>query len=72
MADEVGRVLNNITPAVLSALVVAGMFSSGQNLVLDARALGFGAAAVAVVAKAPPLVVIIAAAGTTAAARAIT
>lgn len=70
--DVAERVLNNITPAVLSALVVAGMFSSGQTLVVDERAVGFVAAVAAVIAKLPPLVVIVAAAGATAVLRALT
>ena len=70
LPDRATRVLNNITPAVLSALVVAGMFSSDQDLVLDERAFGFVAAGAAVVAKLPPLAVIVVAAGATAAARA--
>jgi branched-subunit amino acid transport protein len=69
--DSASRVLNNITPAVLSALIVAGMFSSGRSLVLDERAFGFAAAAVGALLKAPPLVVIVLAAGATAAARAL-
>ena len=69
--EPASRVLNNITPAVLSALVVAGMFSSGRELLLDERAFGFAAAGVAVMVRLPPLAVIIAAAGATAAARAV-
>jgi branched-subunit amino acid transport protein len=65
------KVLNNITPAVLSALVVAGMFTTERDLVLDERALGFVAAGIAVIAKLPPLVVIVVAAAATAAARAV-
>jgi branched-subunit amino acid transport protein len=70
--DGVTKVLNNIAPAVLSALIVTGMFATGRSLVLDERAFGFGAAALAVFAKLPPLVVIVAAAAATAAARAAT
>jgi branched-subunit amino acid transport protein len=66
------RVLNNIAPGVLSALIVTGMFASGRSLVLDERAIGFVAAALAVMAKLPPLVVIVAVAAATAAARALT
>ena len=69
--DTAERVLNNITPAVLAALVVAGMFTSERSLVVDERAVGFAAALIAVIAKAPPLVVIVVAAGVTAAARAM-
>ena len=69
--DVADRVLKNITPAVLSALVVAGMFSSERNLVLDERTFGFVGAGAAVLMKLPPLLVIVAAAGATAAARAV-
>jgi branched-subunit amino acid transport protein len=69
--ETASRILNNIAPAVLSALVVTGMFTSGRSLVVDERALGFVAAGAAVVAKLPPLAVIVVAAGTTAAARAL-
>lgn len=69
--DVAERVLNNITPAVLSALVVAGMFSSARTLVVDERAFGFLAAGAAVIAKLPPLVVIVVAAAATAAVRAL-
>jgi branched-subunit amino acid transport protein len=69
--ETAGKILNNIAPPVLSALVAAGMFSTEQDLVLDERAFGFVAAGLAVVAKLPPLVVIVVAAGATAAARAI-
>jgi branched-subunit amino acid transport protein len=69
--DAAAKVLNNIAPAVLSALVVAGMFSSERELVVDERAFGFAGAAIAVIAKLPPLVVIVTAAGATAAARAL-
>ena len=70
LSDPASKILNNITPAVLSALVVAGMFSTEQELVVDERAFGFAAAVIAVVAKVPPLGVIVVAAGATAAARA--
>jgi len=66
------KVLNNITPAVLGALVVAGMFTSGRDLVLDERFFGFVAAGAALIGKVPPLAVIVVAAGATALARALT
>jgi branched-subunit amino acid transport protein len=69
--ETASRVLNNITPAVLSALIFAGMFSSGRMLVLDERAFGFFAAVGAASAKLPPLAVIVAAAAATAVARAL-
>ncbi len=71
ISNTAAKVLNNITPAVLSALVVTGMFSSGKAVVVDERALGFAAAVLALIAELPPLVVIAVAAGATAAARAL-
>ena len=68
--EDASKILNNIAPAVLSALVVAGMFTTERELVLDERAFGFVAAGVAVIVKLPPLAVIVVAAAATAAARA--
>ncbi|HEV1998453.1 MAG TPA: AzlD domain-containing protein [Candidatus Dormibacteraeota bacterium] len=52
--------------ALLAALIATQTFSSGRSLTLDARAVGLGVAAVAVVLRAPFLVVVAAAAITTA------
>jgi branched-subunit amino acid transport protein len=65
------RCLALIPAALISALVVKDTFSTGQDLVLDARALGVGVAAVAAWRRAPLLVVIILGAGVTALARAL-
>ena len=63
------RSLPYVTPAVLAGLVVTATFASGRDLVLDERALGLGAAAVAVALRAPTLLVVVVAAAVTALAR---
>jgi branched-subunit amino acid transport protein len=67
----VDRCLALIPPAMLAALIVANTFSSGQDLVLDARAVGVGAAALMVWRRAPVIVVIVGAAAVTALVRAL-
>ncbi|MDQ1007934.1 branched-subunit amino acid transport protein AzlD [Streptomyces sp. V4I23] len=57
--------------ALLAALTAQQTFSVGDTLVLDARAAGLGAAAVALVLRAPFLVVVGAAVAVTAGARAL-
>jgi branched-subunit amino acid transport protein len=58
-----------LAPAVLAALVATGVLASGQELVLDARIIGVGAAMVALLLRAPILVVVVVAAAATAVAR---
>jgi branched chain amino acid efflux pump len=60
------RVIALLAPALLAALVVLGTFTTGRTLVLDPRAAGLAAAAVALLARAPLLVAILAAAVVTA------
>jgi branched-subunit amino acid transport protein len=60
-----------LAPALLAALVAIGTFAQGQHLVIDARVLGVGAAAVAVRFRAPVLLVVVLAAAVTAGARAL-
>ncbi|GHH37612.1 AzlD domain-containing protein [Streptomyces candidus] len=55
--------------ALLAALTAQQTFATGQHLVLDARAAGLVAAAVALVLRAPFLVVVGAAVAVTAGAR---
>lgn len=55
-----------LAPALLAALVVTQTLSSGRHLVLDARAAGVGAAALAIVLRAPLIVVVLVAAVVTA------
>lgn len=56
--------------ALLAALVAVQTFTSGSALVLDARALGVAAAAVAVALRAPFALVVVIGAAVTAAVRA--
>ena len=42
-----------LAPSLLAALVVTQTFASGRHLVLDARAAGVGAAAIAIALRAP-------------------
>ncbi|MGE5595240.1 MAG: AzlD domain-containing protein [Hyphomicrobiales bacterium] len=58
-----------LAPALLAALVATQTFATGRDLVLDERALGLAAAAVAILLRAPVLVVIVLAAAVTALAR---
>ena len=60
-----------LAPAVLSALIVVGTFADGRDLVLDARAAGLAAGAVAIAFRAPLVVVVLVAAATAAVARAL-
>lgn len=62
----VDRCLLLVPAALLSALVVKDVFSSGQDLVLDARAGGLAVAVVATWRRAPFIVVVGLAAATTA------
>jgi len=62
----VRRVADLIPVALLSALVAVQVFASGNELVLDARAAGLGAAVVLLVLRAPFLVVVFGAALTAA------
>ncbi|QCB24931.1 AzlD domain-containing protein [Streptomyces sp. SS52] len=57
--------------ALLAALTAQQTFADGQALVLDARAAGVGAAAVALVLRAPFLLVVAAAVVVTAGVRAL-
>lgn len=65
----VERVADLIPVALLSALVAVQVFSSGHELVLDARALGLGVAVVLLLLRAPFLVVVFGAALVAAGAR---
>ncbi len=66
------RCLALIPAALIAAIVVHDTFSAGKELVLDARALGVGAAAVAAWRRAPLIAVILIGAAVTALARALT
>ena len=65
------RCLALIPAAVVTALVMKDTFTNGQDLVLDARALGIAVAGVAAWRKAPLIVVIVLGAAVTALVRQI-
>lgn len=69
LPDSVQRVVALLAPALLAALVATAGLGSGQELVLDARIIGLGAAAVAILLRAPILLVVIVAAATAGLAR---
>jgi branched-subunit amino acid transport protein len=64
------RVMSLLAPALLAAFVAVSVFGGDRQLVLDARAIGLGAAAVALLLRAPIIVVVLAAALATALVRA--
>jgi uncharacterized membrane protein len=65
----VERVADLLPVALLAALVAVQTVADGPTLVLDARLLGLGVAAVALMLRAPFLVVVLLAAATAAVAR---
>ena len=65
-------VVSLLAPALLAALVVTQAVGGERELVLDARLVGLGTAAVALLLRAPLLVVVVVAAAATALARALT
>jgi branched-subunit amino acid transport protein len=69
LPDRFTGIVSLLGPALLAALVAIGTFANGQRLVLDARVLGVGAAAVAIRFHAPVLLVVVIAAAVTASAR---
>ncbi len=58
-----------LAPALLAALVATATLDGGQRLVLDARLVGLGAGALALLLRAPVLAVVIVAAAAAAVAR---
>jgi hypothetical protein len=68
---SVQRVVALLAPALLAALVATAALGVGQRLVIDARMIGLGAAALALVLRAPVLLVVVIAAATAAVARLI-
>jgi hypothetical protein len=71
LPGRLATVVPLLAPALLAALVATQTFGDGRHLVIDERAAGLGAAAVAVALKAPVLVTVGVAAGVTAALRAL-
>jgi hypothetical protein len=47
------RVIALVAPAVISALIVTGTFTQGQQLIIDARTAGVGVGAVALWLRVP-------------------
>jgi len=64
-------VVDLLAPALLAALIVTGTFGDRTSLTLDARALGIGAAALALIIRRSAVIAVVVAAGVTALARAV-
>ncbi len=71
LPSRVQAVVALLAPALLAALVATATLGSGQQLVIDARLIGLGAAVVALLLRAPVLLVVAVAAATAAVARAL-
>jgi branched-subunit amino acid transport protein len=71
LPPRISSLIGLLAPALLAALVAINTFGVGRSLVIDARVLGVGAAAIAIWRKAPLLLVVILATVTTALARAL-
>jgi branched-subunit amino acid transport protein len=71
LPSRLGRVVDLLAPALLAALVATQALSTQDELVLDERAAGVLAGAVAVLLRAPLLVVVAVAAATAALLRAL-
>ncbi|GIU97001.1 MAG: hypothetical protein KatS3mg013_0804 [Actinomycetota bacterium] len=71
LPDPVARFVALLGPALLAALVATTTLASGTRLVLDARAVGVAAAALAVWRRAPVLLAVGIAAAVTALARVV-
>ena len=70
LPDKANAVIALLAPALLTALVVTETFGEDGHLVLDARAVGVGVAALALAFRAPVLLAVVLAALTTALLRA--
>jgi branched-subunit amino acid transport protein len=66
LPESSSRVVELLAPALLAALVATQAFATDESLVLDERAAGLAAGAVAVLLKAPLLAVVAVAALTAA------
>lgn len=71
LPDVVTRCLALIPAALVAAIIVQNTVADGKDLVLDERALGVGAAALAAWRKLPLIVVVVIGAGVTALVRAL-
>jgi Branched-chain amino acid transport protein (AzlD) len=56
------RVIALVAPAVISALIVTGTFTQGQQLIIDARVAGVGVAGVALWFRVPAVLAMLIAA----------
>lgn len=66
LPDHLTGIVGLLAPALLAALVVTQVVGGDEEIVLDARLVGLGAAVVAILLRAPLLVVVVAAAAATA------
>lgn len=66
LPERLTAVFELLAPSLLAALVVTQSVGGKNGIVLDARLVGLGAAAVAIMLRAPLIVVVIVAALTTA------
>jgi branched chain amino acid efflux pump len=66
LPEHLTGVVALLAPALLAALVVTQVAGGDEEIVLDARLVGLGAAIVAILLRAPLLVVVVAAAASTA------
>ena len=57
------RVIDLLTPALLTALIVVSTFSDGRELVIDARAAGAAVGVVLLLVRVPLIAALVAAAG---------
>lgn len=69
LPPPVGSAVALLAPALLAALVVSASLTSGSRVVLDARLIGLGAAAVLIALRSPILLVVVVAAAAAAIAR---
>lgn len=56
------RVIALVAPALISALIVTGTFTQGQQLIIDARAAGVGVGAIALWFRVPAVLAMLIAA----------
>ena len=66
------RVIALLAPALITALVIAGTFTKGHTLTIDARAAGVAVGAAALLFRAPPALALVLAAASALLLRAIT
>lgn len=69
LPEHLTGVVALLAPALLAALVVTQVAGGDEEIVLDARLVGLGAAVVAILMRAPLLAVVVTAAAATAVAR---